>query len=65
MRIDLEQRDRDTRRWWLVGRFEYGIHAMECARALSEGDDSEYRVVDRRMNADEPLTVIYEKGVAR
>lgn len=64
MNIDLEVRDAETQDWWLIGRFEYGIYAMECARALSEGDDRAYRVADRRMNADEPLIVVYEKGAA-
>ena len=46
-----------------VARFEYGIHAMWAARALSEEDEREWLVIDER--GDEPLTIIsYRKGVA-
>lgn len=46
-----------------VARFEYGIHAMWAARALSEEDERTWCVVDERGN--EPLTIIeYRKGVA-
>ena len=33
MQINLDRRDNDTHKWDTVARFEYGIHAMEAARA--------------------------------
>jgi hypothetical protein len=46
-----------------IARFEYGIHAMWAARALSEEDERSWVVVDER--GDEPLTIIeYVEGVA-
>lgn len=44
-----------------VARFEYGIHAMWAAQALSQEDDRAWVVVDERGN--EPVTVIeYQNG---
>jgi len=63
MQINLDRRDNDTHKWDTVGRFEYGIHAMEAARTLSEGDGSAWRVVDNRFN-DGPLVILYTEGRA-
>lgn len=46
-----------------VARFEYGIHAMWAAKALSEEDERAWLVIDER--GDEPVAVIeYRKGEA-
>lgn len=63
MEILLDVRSRETRQWDTVARFEYGIHAMEAARAMSEADDRDWRVVDPRHGGD-PLTIIYTRGAA-
>lgn len=44
-----------------VARFEYGIHAMWAAQALSAEDDRIWAVVDRRV--DDGMTIIeYRNG---
>jgi hypothetical protein len=63
MLITLQVRDRETHKWDVVARFEYGIHAMEAARALSEGDTRTWRIVDNRFD-DGPMTIVYKEGVA-
>jgi hypothetical protein len=63
MQINLERRDNETRRWDKVATFNCGIYAMESARALSETEEWEWRVVDNR-HAGGPLVVIYKEGVA-
>ena len=63
MLITLQVRDRETHKWDVVARFEYGIHAMEAARTLSEGTGREWRVVDNR-HEEGPLVIIYENGKA-
>ena len=63
MQINLERRDNETRRWDKVATFDCGIYAMESARALSETEEWEWRVVDNR-HAGGPLVVIYKEGVA-
>lgn len=65
MKIEVEQKDRELHKWWPVARFEYGAHAMEAARALSEADGLTYRVLDRRWPDEEPQAIIYDAGVAR
>jgi hypothetical protein len=45
-----------------VATFEFGSHAMEAARALSEADGWEWRVSDTRW--DDPLVIIYKEGMA-
>lgn len=65
MKIEVEQKDREFHKWWPVARFEYGAHAMEAARALSESDGGTYRVIDRRWPDDEPMAaIIYKDGKA-
>ena len=63
MLITLQVRDRETHKWDVVARFEYGIHAMEAARTLSEGDTRDWRIVDNRFD-DGPMTIVYKEGVA-
>ena len=63
MLINLDQRDSETRRWDTGARFEYGIHAMEAARTLSEGTGREWRVVDNR-HEEGALVVTYKDGAA-
>lgn len=63
MQVNLDQRDTDSRKWDTVARFEYGIHAMEAARTLSEGTGRDWRVVDNRHEGG-PLVIIYENGKA-
>lgn len=63
MLIHLDQRDSQTRHWDTVARFEYGIHAMEAARTLSEGTGREWRVVDNRFE-EGALVVTYKDGAA-
>ena len=63
MQINLERRDNETRRWDKVATFNCGIYAMESARALSETEEWEWRVVDNR-HAGGPLVIIYKEGVA-
>ena len=63
MQINLERRDNETRRWDKMAVFDCGIYAMEAARALSETEEWEWRVVDNR-HAGGPLVVIYKEGVA-
>jgi hypothetical protein len=62
MQINLERRDNETRRWDKVATFEFGSHAMEAARALSEADGWEWRVIDTRW--DDPMVIIYKEGMA-
>jgi hypothetical protein len=61
--VHLEVRDPMLRRWRLAAKFEYGIHAMEAARALSEADTREWRVVDTRWK-EGPMIITYTKGTA-
>ena len=63
MQINLERRDNETRRWDTVATFEFGSHAMEAARALSEADEWEWRVVDDRWS-EGPIVLIYKEGIA-
>ena len=63
MEVFLEVRDELTHRWRPAGKFEYGIHAMEAARALSEIDTRPWRVVDRRW-AEGPMKITYTMGEA-
>lgn len=65
MKVEIEMRDTVTHKWWPVAKFEYGAHAMEAARALSEGDGCVYRVLDKRWPEDQVEAIIYEGGVAR
>ncbi len=64
MLIRLEVRDVETHRWRLAAKFEYGIHAMEAARGLSESDTRPWRVVDTRWE-EGPTIITYTKGAAR
>jgi hypothetical protein len=64
MNVHLEVRDQIGHRWRLAAKFEYGIHAMEAARALSERDTRPWRVVDRRWE-EGPMIITYTKGEAR
>jgi hypothetical protein len=64
MLIRLEVRDEQNHRWRLAATFEYGIHAMEAARALSESDTRPWRVVDTRWE-EGPMILTYTKGTAR
>lgn len=61
--VHLEVRDEQNHRWRLAAKFEYGIHAMEAARALSEADTREWRVVDTRWE-EGPMIITYTKGTA-
>jgi hypothetical protein len=63
MLVHLEVRDELEHRWRLAARFEYGIHAMEAARALSESDTRAWRVVDTRWK-EGPMLITYTKGEA-
>ena len=63
MEVFLEVRDELTHRWRPAGKFEYGIHAMEAARALSESDTRAWRVVDTRWK-EGPMLITYTKGEA-
>jgi len=63
MQINLERRDNETRRWHMVAVFDCGTYAMWAARALSEGDGWEWRLVDNR-HPDGPIVIIYKGGVA-
>lgn len=63
MAVFLEVRDQIAHKWRLAAKFEYGIHAMEAAQALSERDTRPWRVVDNRWE-EEPLTITYTKGAA-
>jgi hypothetical protein len=62
--VHLEVRDVETHRWRLAAKFEYGIHAMEAAQALSERDTRPWRVVDTRWG-EGPMIITYTKGEAR
>ena len=64
MLIRLEVRDEQNHRWRLAANFEYGIHAMEAARALSESSERPWRVVDTRWE-EGPMILTYTKGTAR
>jgi hypothetical protein len=64
MDVHLEVRCPLTHRWRLAAKFEYGIHAMQTAEALSKADTRAWRVVDNRWEED-PLTITYTKGEAR
>ena len=63
MAVFLEVRDPITHKWQQAAKFEYGIHAMEAAQALSERDTRPWRVVDNRWE-EETLTITYTKGTA-
>ena len=63
MEVILEVRDVETHRWRPAAKFEYGIHAMEAAQALSERDTRPWRVVDRRWE-EGPMIITYTKGEA-
>lgn len=63
MLVHLEVRDQLEHRWRPAGKFEYGIHAMEAARALSESDTRAWRVVDTRWK-EGPMLITYTKGEA-
>jgi len=63
MAVFLEVREELTHRWRLAAKFEYGIHAMQTAEALSKADTRAWRVVDNRWEED-PLTITYTKGTA-
>ena len=63
MEVHLEVRDEQNHRWRLAAKFEYGIHAMEAARALSESDTRAWRVVDTRWK-EGPMIITYTKGTA-
>jgi hypothetical protein len=63
MDIHLEVRDQISHRWRLAAKFEYGIHAMEAARALSESDTRVWRVVDNRWE-EGPMIITYTVGEA-
>jgi len=63
MQINLERRDNETKRWDTVATFEFGSHAMEAARALSETEEWEWRVVDNRWS-EGPIVLIYKEGIA-
>ena len=63
MQINLQVRNRQTRKWETVAQFLYGIYAMEAARTLSENSEAEWRVVDTRWS-DDPMVIIYREGVA-
>ncbi len=63
MQINLERRDNNTRKWDTVATFEFGSHAMEAARALSETEEWEWRVVDNRWS-ESPIVIIYKEGLA-
>lgn len=64
MLIRLEVRDQIAHKWRPAANFEYGIHAMEAARALSESDTRAWRVVDTRWE-EGPMILTYTKGEAR
>ena len=64
MNIHLEVRDQIAHCWRLAAKFEYGIHAMEAARALSVSDTRAWRVVDNRWG-EGPMIITYTKGEAR
>jgi hypothetical protein len=63
VQINLERRDNETRRWDTVATFKFGIYAMEAAKALSEADEWEWRVVDNRWS-EGPIVIIYKEGIA-
>lgn len=65
MKVEIEMKDTVTHKWWLVGKFELGSHAMEAARALSEADGGIYRVLDKRWPDENVEAIIYEAGEAR
>jgi len=64
MDVHLEVRDQIAHRWRPAAKFEYGIHAMEAAQALSERDTRPWRVVDTRWG-EGPMIITYTKGEAR
>lgn len=64
MEVRLEVRDPIAHRWRLAGVFEYGIHALQTAEALSKNDTRQWRMVDTRWPED-PLIITYTKGEAR
>jgi len=65
MKVEIEQKDTASHKWWPVAKFETGTHAMESARALSEADGGVYRVLDKRWPDDVVVTaIVYEAGVA-
>ena len=61
MEVFLEVRCPLTHRWRVAGKFEYGIHAIQTAEALSKADTRPWRVVDHRWN-EGPMKIIYTKG---
>ena len=64
MAVFLEVRDQIAHKWQQAAKFEYGIHAMEAAQALSERDTRPWRVVDTRWG-EGPMIITYTKGEAR
>jgi hypothetical protein len=64
MEVFLEVRDQIGHRWRQAAKFEYGIHAMEAARALSESSERPWRVVDTRWE-EGPMVITYTKGEAK
>jgi hypothetical protein len=64
MKIEVEVMDSIQHRWWPVAKFEYGAHAMEAARALSEADGQTYRVLDNRWPDEQVEAILYKDGVA-
>jgi hypothetical protein len=64
MEVILEVREQLGDRWRPAAKFEYGIHAMEAARALSVSDLRSWRVVDNRWE-EGPITTTYTRGEAR
>jgi hypothetical protein len=64
MNVHLEVRDQIGHRWRPAAKFEYSIHAMEAAQALSVSDLRSWRVVDNRWD-EAPLITTYTKGEAR
>jgi hypothetical protein len=63
MEVFLEVRCPLTHRWRLAAKFEYGIHAMQTAEALSKADTRAWRVVDNRWE-EAPMIITYTKGIA-
>ena len=64
MEVILEVREQLGDRWRPAAKFEYGIHAMEAARALSVSDLRSWRVVDNRWE-EGPMIITYTRGEAR
>lgn len=65
MKIEIRQKDTKTREWHTVSQFEYGIHAMEAAKALSKATGALFKVIDWRWPDDaEKSSIIYRNGIA-